>query len=179
LSSYVKELASKLSNSKTKEQAWKARNQAKRCFQELGLSKDQANIFIPIRSSRKHVDERDHIKIIAQDIIKNNLLPEEINGIVYDLASSTPTTATKIPFVTEEANQIQARKRILHGINSYDCSKFFYLEKVQERLNECYASSVEHYGIMNDRPNTLAPKQKNDEVNDIIDLYREISDDKN
>ncbi|CAG8734025.1 20791_t:CDS:2, partial [Gigaspora rosea] len=37
---------------------------------------------------------------------------------------------------------------------------------------------VEHYGIMNNRPNTLAPKQENSEVEDIIDLYREISNDK-
>ncbi|CAG8557757.1 7241_t:CDS:2, partial [Dentiscutata erythropus] len=84
-----------------------------------------------------------------------------INGIAYDLASSAPTTvagnfhlnllwkelcsleadyliteAMKIPFITKEANQIQARKRILRGINGYDCPKFFYLEKVQKRLNE-------------------------------------------
>ncbi|CAG8812498.1 5273_t:CDS:2, partial [Dentiscutata erythropus] len=84
-----------------------------------------------------------------------------INGIAYDLASSAPTTiagnsrlnllwkelrsleanyliteATKISFITEEANQIQARKCILRGINSYNCPEFFYLEKVQERLNK-------------------------------------------
>ncbi|CAG8815705.1 467_t:CDS:2, partial [Dentiscutata erythropus] len=84
-----------------------------------------------------------------------------INGIVYDLASSAPTTvaensrlnllrkelrrleanyliteATKIPFITEEANQIQARKYILRGINGYNCSEFFYLEKIQKRLNK-------------------------------------------
>ncbi|CAG8792774.1 11395_t:CDS:2, partial [Dentiscutata erythropus] len=84
-----------------------------------------------------------------------------INGIAYDLASSTPTTvvrnsrfnllrkelhsleanyliieATKILFFTEEANHIQARKHILRGINGYDCPEFFYLEKVQERLNK-------------------------------------------
>ncbi|CAG8845065.1 28107_t:CDS:2, partial [Gigaspora margarita] len=34
------------------------------------------------------------------------------------------------------ANQIQARKCILRGINGYDSPEFFYLEKVQERLNE-------------------------------------------
>ncbi|CAG8843382.1 25330_t:CDS:2, partial [Gigaspora margarita] len=91
---------------------------------------------------------RDPIKIIAQDIIKNNLSPEEINRIAYVLASSASTTlhklgadyliteAVKIPFVTEKANQIQARKCILREINGYDCSEFFYLEKVQERLNE-------------------------------------------
>ncbi|CAG8799342.1 16601_t:CDS:1, partial [Dentiscutata erythropus] len=84
-----------------------------------------------------------------------------INEIACDLASSAPTTvagnshfnllqkelrslkanyliteAMKIPFITEEANQIQARKRILRGINGYDCPEFFYLEKVQERLNK-------------------------------------------
>ncbi|CAG8819130.1 4753_t:CDS:1, partial [Dentiscutata erythropus] len=37
--------------------------------------------------------------------------------------------ATKIPFITEEANQIQARKCILCEINGYDCPEFFYLEK--------------------------------------------------
>ncbi|CAG8592525.1 9941_t:CDS:2 [Paraglomus brasilianum] len=137
LSSYTEELANKLSDGKTKEQARKARDQAKRRFQELGLSKEQADTLIPIRAPGRHVDERDPIKIIAQDIIKNNLLPEEINGIAYDLASSAPTTATKIPFITEEANQIQARKRILRGINGYDCPEFFYLEKVQKRLSEC------------------------------------------
>ena len=47
------------------------------------------------------------------------------------------TEVTKIFFITEEANQIQARKCILCGINGYDCPEFFYLEKVQERLNEC------------------------------------------
>jgi hypothetical protein len=162
LSSYAEELASKLSDGKTKEQARKARDQARRRFQQLGLSKEQADALIPIQAPGRHVVERDPIKVIAQDIIKNNLSPEEINGIAYDLASSAPTTvagnsrlnllrkelrslgadyfiteATKIPFITEEANQIQARKRILRGINGYDCPEFFYLEKVQERLNEC------------------------------------------
>ena len=47
----------------------------------------------------------------------------------------------------------------------------------KEKFWICHASSVEHYGIMNDRLNTLAPKQENDEVLDIIDLYGEISDD--
>ncbi|CAG8764434.1 28611_t:CDS:2 [Gigaspora margarita] len=142
LGSYAEELASKLSDGKTKEQARKARDQAKRCFQELGLSKEQADTLIPIRAPGRRVVERYPIKVIAQDIIKNNLSPEEINGIAYVLASSAPITvagnsSTKIPFITEEANQIQARKRILRGINGYDCPEFFYLEKVQKRLNEC------------------------------------------
>jgi hypothetical protein len=42
-----------------------------------------------------------------------------------------------------------------------------------------HASSVEHYGVMNDRPKTSAPKQENSEVEDIINLYGEISDDDN
>ncbi|CAG8830244.1 19041_t:CDS:2, partial [Gigaspora margarita] len=146
LGSYAEELASKLSDGKTKEQARKARDQAKRRFQELGLSKEQADTLIPICAPGRHVDERDPIKVIVQYIIKNDLSPEEINGIAYDLASSAPTTvarnsrlnllrkklrsleadypiteATKIPFITKEANQIQVRKRILHGINGYDC----------------------------------------------------------
>ncbi|RHZ87775.1 hypothetical protein Glove_30g100 [Diversispora epigaea] len=153
LSGYTEELARNLSD---------VRDQAKRRFQQLGLSKEQADVLIPIRVPGRRIEERDPIKAIAQNIIKNNLSPEEINGIAYDLASSAPTTVagnsrlnllrkelrelgadylitavTKIPFVTEEANQIQARKRILRGINGYNCPSFFYLEKVQERLSEC------------------------------------------
>ncbi|CAG8835426.1 30044_t:CDS:2, partial [Gigaspora margarita] len=90
LSSYVEELASKLSNSKTKKQAQKARDQAKRCFQELGLNK-------------------------------------------YDLASSAPTT------IAENSQLNLLRKE--HKIG--------------------YALLVEYYGVMNDKPNTLAPKQEN------------------
>ncbi|CAG8679006.1 18178_t:CDS:2, partial [Gigaspora margarita] len=84
----------------------------------------------------RHVEGRDPIKIIAQYIIKNDLSPEEINGIAYDLASllllllgaDYPITeAMKIPFITEEANQIQARKRTLLLLSG----------NVQERLNEC------------------------------------------
>ncbi|CAG8780786.1 25721_t:CDS:2, partial [Gigaspora margarita] len=175
LSSYIEELASKLSDGKTKDQARKARDQAKRRFQQLGLSKEQADTLIPIHAPGRHVGERDPIKVIAQYIIKNDLPPEEINGIAYDLASSAPTTvagnsrlnllwkklrslganypiteATKIPFITEEANQIQARKHILHGINGYDCPEFFYLEKVQERLNE---SDVKNLRINRYKPN--------------------------
>ncbi|KAF0488015.1 hypothetical protein F8M41_022440 [Gigaspora margarita] len=110
----------------------------------------------------EYFDKKDPIKIIAQDIIKNNLLPKKTSGIAYDLAFSAPTTVAinsqlnllqkelyklgvdylitetmKILFVTEKANQIQAKKYILRGINSYDCPKFFYLEKVQKRFNKC------------------------------------------
>ncbi|RIB30496.1 hypothetical protein C2G38_2152430 [Gigaspora rosea] len=47
-----------------------------------------------------------------------NLLRKELRklGVNYLI-----TEATKIPFVTKEANQIQARKHILHEINGYDC----------------------------------------------------------
>lgn len=96
LSSYAEELASKLSDGKTKEQARKGRNQARRRFQQLGLSKEQADALIPIQAPGRRVVERDPIKVIVQDIIKNNLSPEEINEIAYDLASSAPTLLREI-----------------------------------------------------------------------------------
>ncbi|CAG8840748.1 14129_t:CDS:1, partial [Gigaspora margarita] len=95
LSTYVEELDNELLDGKTKERARKAKDQAKRRFQQLGLSKKQANTLIPICASGRHVVERDPIKIIAQDIIKNNLSPEEINRIAYVLASSAPTTVAE------------------------------------------------------------------------------------
>ncbi|RIB16656.1 hypothetical protein C2G38_2189321 [Gigaspora rosea] len=152
LSSYVEELASKLSNGKTKEQTRKAKDQAKRCFQELGLKLRKL-------------------------------------GVDYFI-----TEAIKIPFVTEKANHIQARKRILCGINGYESQrsipdKFPFLLKDKDRntnivpLNQflsCHritsfilrkvgadhafrVHGVEHYGVINDRPNTLAPNQENDD----------------
>ncbi|CAG8634090.1 6986_t:CDS:2 [Gigaspora rosea] len=171
LSSYVEELASKLSNGKTKEQTRKAKDQAKRCFQELGL---------------------------------------KINRIAYNLASFAPTTISGNSQLNllQKTNHIQARKRILCGINGYESQrsipdKFPFLLKDKDRntnivpLNQflsCHritsfilrkvgadhafrVHGVEHYGVINDRPNTLAPNQENGEVEDIIDLYREISND--
>ncbi|CAG8853606.1 9742_t:CDS:1, partial [Gigaspora margarita] len=55
LSSCAEELASKLSDGKTKEQARKARDQARRRFQQLGLSKEQADALIPIQAPGRHV----------------------------------------------------------------------------------------------------------------------------
>ncbi|CAG8857108.1 2120_t:CDS:1, partial [Gigaspora margarita] len=55
LSTYVEELDNELSDSKTKEQARKARDQAKKRFQQLELSKKQADTLIPIRASGRHV----------------------------------------------------------------------------------------------------------------------------
>ncbi|RHZ63285.1 hypothetical protein Glove_330g79 [Diversispora epigaea] len=184
LSSYAEELANKLSDSKTKEQARKARDQAKRRFQELGLSKEQVDTLIPIRAPGRHVEGRDPIKIIARDIINNDLSPEEINGIAYELASSTPNViagnsrlnllrkelrilgaeyhiieATKIPPITEKANQKQARKRVLRGIRGFDWPEFFYLEKVQERLNECDITKVQER--LNECDITKPPSMQN------------------
>ncbi|CAG8560219.1 9618_t:CDS:2 [Racocetra fulgida] len=69
LSSYIEKLASKLLNSKTKEQAQKA-------------------------SIRLKDASKNPIKIIAQNIIKN-LSPKKINEIAYNLASSAPTTVAE------------------------------------------------------------------------------------
>ncbi|CAG8472179.1 4666_t:CDS:2 [Gigaspora rosea] len=193
-------------------------DQAKRRFQKLGLSKEQADILIPIRSPERHVDERDPIKIIAQNIIKNNLSSEEINGIAYDLASSAPTTVagnSRLNYYEKSCANIdqvmnhgiiltilgtvlvmQKAKRLIPdkfpfllkdkngNTNVVPLNQFLSRHRITpiyiKKIGADHASrvhGVEHYGIMNDRPNTPAPKQKNSEVKDIIDLYREISDD--
>ncbi|CAG8783397.1 3448_t:CDS:2, partial [Dentiscutata erythropus] len=53
--------------------------------------------------------------------------------IAYDLASSAPTTIAG----NSHLNLLRKEKRILRGINGYNYPEFFYLEKVQERLNKC------------------------------------------
>ncbi|CAG8811607.1 30055_t:CDS:2, partial [Racocetra persica] len=44
------------------------------------------------------------------------------------------------------------------GRNDSRCQ---YLQQLAYRHKIDHASSVEYYGVMNDRPNTLAPKQEN------------------
>src|SRR4051794_11196499 len=77
-SKYVEELASKLSDGKTKIQAGRARDQARRRFRELGLSEEQAHTLIPKQAPGRRVVGRDSIKVIAENIMKNDLSPEKI-----------------------------------------------------------------------------------------------------
>ncbi|CAG8791044.1 24752_t:CDS:2, partial [Dentiscutata erythropus] len=96
-----------------------------------------------------------------------------INGIAYELASSAPTTVagnshlnllqkklrslgadyfiievTKILFITEEANQIQARKRILRGINGYDSDvKNFRINRYKPSRESWYNPDYSWYCI--------------------------------
>ncbi|CAG8574339.1 26929_t:CDS:1, partial [Racocetra persica] len=56
-----------------------------------------------------------------------------------------------------------------HGSkNNTSCQ---YLQQLAYRHKIGHASSVEHYGVMNDRPIALTTREKNTKISDIIDLY--------
>src|SRR3954471_16702830 len=111
----------------------KARSHARARFQQLGLSKEQAEVLVPIQPSGKYEEGKDPIDKIAQEIMDNDYSTEKIKQLSYDLGTSAPNSvarssqltllrtqlqnhgadhskiqATKIPHITTESNKIQA-----------------------------------------------------------------------
>jgi hypothetical protein len=140
----------------------KVRSNAKTRFQQLGLTKAQVEVLIPIRPSGKREEGRDTVDKIAQEIVEKDYPSEKIKQISYDLGSSAPNPvaessrltllqkklrdhgadpskkeATKIPHITTESNAIQARRLVLDEDEGVDWPEHFLLEPVQERLKKC------------------------------------------
>jgi hypothetical protein len=140
----------------------KVRFNAKTRFQQLGLTKEQVEVLIPIRPSGKREEGRDTVDKIAQEIVENDYPSKKIKQISYDLGSSAPNPvaggsrltllrkklrdrgadplkkeATKIPHITTESNEIQARRLVLDKFEGVDWPEHFFLEPVQERLEKC------------------------------------------
>jgi hypothetical protein len=94
--------------------------------------------------------------------VENDYSSEKIKQIAYDLGSSASNPvagsfqltllrkklwnregdhlkkeATKIPHITTESNEIQARRFVLDEDEGVDWPKHFLLELVQERLKKC------------------------------------------
>src|SRR4051794_13029349 len=140
----------------------KVRFNAKTRFRQLGLTKEQVEVLIPIRPTGKREEGRDTIDKIAQEIVDNDYSSEKIKRISYDLGSSAPNPVaggsrltllrkklqdrgadplkkevTKIPHITTESNEIQARRLVLDKFEGVDWPEHFFLEPVQKRLEKC------------------------------------------
>ena len=125
LAQYTEEINKSLKDNR------KVRSNAKTRFWQLGLTKEQVEVFIPIRPTGKRVEGRDTVDKIAQEIVDNDFPPEKIKEISNDLAGSAPNPvagssrltllrkklrdhgadhlkkeATKIPHITTESNKI-------------------------------------------------------------------------
>ncbi|CAB4389191.1 unnamed protein product [Rhizophagus irregularis] len=143
----------------------KVRSNAKMRFRVLGLTKEQVEVLIPIRPTRKREEGRDTVDKIAQEIVEKDYLSEKIKQISYDLGSSAPNPVagsswltllrkklrdhgadhskkevTKIPHITTESNKIQAHRLVLDKFEGVDWPEHFFLEPVQERLDKCNIS---------------------------------------
>ena len=148
LAGYTKEFGKNLKDCK-------ARAYARTRFQQLELTKEQAEVLVPIRPSGKYEEGRDTVDKIAQEIVDNDYLSEKIKQISYDLGSSAPNAVaessrltllrkklwdhgadnlkkqvTKIPHITTESNKIQAQQHIFDEDESFECPKYYYLKKV-------------------------------------------------
>ena len=132
LAKYTEEIDNSLKDDR------KVRFNAKTRFWQLGLTKEQVEVLIPIRPTGNREEGRDTVDKIAQGIVDNDYSSEKIKQISYDLGSSAPNPVagrsrltllrkklrdrgadhlkkevTKIPHITTEANKIQARRLVL------------------------------------------------------------------
>src|ERR1044072_2549521 len=89
LAKYTEEISNSLKDRK-------ARFHARARFRQLGLSKEQAEVIVPIQPSGKYEEGRDPIDKIAQEIIDNDYSSEKIKEIAYGLASSAPNPVAGI-----------------------------------------------------------------------------------
>ncbi|GES86469.1 hypothetical protein GLOIN_2v1876937 [Rhizophagus clarus] len=156
LAKYTEEIDNSLKDDR------KVRFNAKTRFRQLGLTKEQVEVLIPIRPTGKREEGRDTVGKIAQEIVEKDYPSEKIKQISYDLGSSAPNPvagssrltllrkklqdhgadhlkkeATKIPHITTESNKIQARRLVLDEDEGVDWPEHFLLEPVQERLEKC------------------------------------------
>ncbi|CAG8438859.1 9102_t:CDS:2 [Cetraspora pellucida] len=140
---------------------YKAHNHARNRIQKLGFSIDQTYALIPIQASGRRVTEQDPIEKLTQYIKENedNLEPEEINTLAYNLAKTAPTViaqssrlkllrkklrilnakyltieAIYISDITRKSNKEQAINQELREDEGLNYPEFFYLANVQERL---------------------------------------------
>ena len=145
LSSYAEELVKKLKDPK-------ARDHARNRIQKLGFNKEQTYALIPVQASGRRVTGRDPVKKLAQYIKENEeeLDPEEIYKLAYNLAESGPTEiakfsrlkllqkelrklgandltieATYVPDITYASNKKQRESQELREDKGFDCSDFF------------------------------------------------------
>ncbi|PKK58053.1 hypothetical protein RhiirC2_796938 [Rhizophagus irregularis] len=129
----------------------KVKFNAKTCFQQLGLTKEQVEVLIPIRPTGKREEGRDTVDKIAQEIMDNDFPPDSApNPVAGDSrltllrkklrnrgADHSKIEVTKIPHITTESNKIQARQLVLDEDEGVDWPEHFLLEPVQERLEKC------------------------------------------
>ena len=120
----------------------KVRSNAKTRFRQLGLTKEQVEVLIPIRPTGKHEEGRDTVDKIAQEIVDNDYSSEKIKQISYDFAPNpvagssrltllrkklrnhgadhSKKEATKILHITTESNKIQAHRLVLNKFEGVD-----------------------------------------------------------
>ncbi|GET01094.1 hypothetical protein GLOIN_2v1876937 [Rhizophagus clarus] len=112
----------------------KVRSNAKTRFRQLGLTKEQVEVLIPIRPAGKREEGRDTVDKIAKGIVDNDYLSEKIKQISYDLGSSAPNPVAGRSWLT------LLRKKLWDRDEGVDWPEHFLLEPVQERLEKYVAT---------------------------------------
>jgi len=118
---------------------YKARNHARNRIQKLGFSKDQTYALIPIQASGRRVTGRDPIEKLAQYIKENedNLEPEEINTLAYNLAKTAPT-------VIAQSSRLKLLRKKLRILNAkYLTIEAIYVPDITQKSNKEQAINQE------------------------------------
>src|SRR4051812_4878350 len=100
LAKYTEEISKSLKNRN-------ARSKARARFQQLGLTKERAEVLVPIQPSGKYEESRDPIDKIAQEIMDNDYSTEKIKQISYDLSTSAPNPVARSSQFTLLRTQLQ------------------------------------------------------------------------
>src|SRR5436190_11372823 len=87
----------------------KVRSNAKTRFRQLGLTKEQVEVLIPIRLTGKREEGRDTVDKIAQEIVENDYPSEKIKEISNNLAGSVPNPVAGSSRLTLLRKKLQNR----------------------------------------------------------------------
>jgi len=118
---------------------YKARDYAQNRIQKLGFSKDQTYALIPIQASGRRVTGRDPIKKLAQYIKENdnNLEPEEINTLAYNLAKTAPT-------IIAQSSRLKLLRKKLRNLDAkYLTIEAIYIPDITQKSNKEQAINQE------------------------------------
>ncbi|CAG8817893.1 10950_t:CDS:2, partial [Dentiscutata erythropus] len=97
-----------------------------------------------------------HLEFLSRVAMRHKM--DRHNSGMYYAEASTPKAINENTSEIEDIYDLYGRAdhtSRIHGGRNDSCHQ--YLRQLAYRHKIGHASSVEHYGVMNDRPNTLAP----------------------
>ncbi|GBB90266.1 hypothetical protein RclHR1_17160006 [Rhizophagus clarus] len=130
----------------------KVRSNAKTRFRQLGLTKEQVEVLIPIRPAGKREEGRDTVDKIAKGIVDNDYLSEKIKQISYDLGSSAPNPVAGRSWLTLLRKKLWDRDVATLRIDKYEASDEIWYDPKYFWYCTGYSKTKEETGVGKPRP---------------------------